>query len=147
MYLSGSKWNTRKKRRRANPWRVLLLVALVGGAIYVERTIVPGVPPLFIPTATPTRSPASYVLEAESLFQSGKLEQAEATYREAIAVAPEDEIIYSDLARLQVLAGDYVVVATYFATAADFGIAPALLGESNQVTVSGTGAAGAEIVL
>ena len=71
MYLSGSKWNTRKKRRRANPWRVLLLVALVAGAVYVERAIVPSVPPLFIPTATPTRSPASYVLEAESLFQSG----------------------------------------------------------------------------
>jgi tetratricopeptide (TPR) repeat protein len=107
MYLSGSKWNMRKKRRRANPWRVLLLLALLAGAIYVERMIVPSVPPLFIPTVTPTRSPASYVLEAESLFQSGKLEQAEQSYREAIAVSPEDPVIYSDLARLQVLAGDY----------------------------------------
>ncbi len=107
MYLSGSKWNTRKKRRRANPWRVLLLLALVAAAIYVERTIVPTVPPLFILTATPTRSPASFVLEAESLFQSGKLEQAQESYREAIQVSPEDPVIYTDLARLQVIDGDY----------------------------------------
>lgn len=112
MYLSGSKWNTRKKRRRANPWRVLLLLSLIAAAVYVERTIVPALPPLFISTLTPTRSPASYVLEAESLFQSGKLEQAEASYREAIAVSPEDPLIYTNLARLQVFAGNYVGAET-----------------------------------
>ena len=107
MYLSGSKWNARKKRKHANPWRVLLLLALVAGAVYVERMIVPSVPPLFIPTPTPTRSPASYVLEAESLFQSGKMDQAEQSYLEAVGVSPEDASIYADLARLQVLAGKY----------------------------------------
>ena len=35
MYLSGSKWNTRKKRRRIHPLRVGLLVLLVAAAVYV----------------------------------------------------------------------------------------------------------------
>src|SRR3972149_287594 len=31
MYLSGSKWNMRKRRRRSNPWLALALVALLIG--------------------------------------------------------------------------------------------------------------------
>jgi hypothetical protein len=66
MYLSGSKWNVRRKRPRLNLWRILALVALIGVGVYVERFLVPTVPPLFVPTATPTRSPATFALEAES---------------------------------------------------------------------------------
>ena len=107
MYLSGSKWNMRKKRRRTNPWRILLLLALIAGGIYLWRFYVPTVPPLFIPTPTATRSPASYVLEAESLFQSGKLEQAETSYLEAVEVDPREPDHYIQLARVRMFAGDY----------------------------------------
>ena len=107
MYLSGSKWSMRKKRRKpSNPLRILILLLLIGGAVYLERVIVPTVPPLFVPTATPTRSPASILLEAESLYEAGQLEQAESAYQEAIAVSPDQVNFYLDLAHLQALRGD-----------------------------------------
>ncbi len=107
MYLSGSKWNMRKKRRRANPWRVMFLLLLIVAAVYLERVIVPSVPPLFIETPTPTRSPATFVVQAESLFQAGKLEQAEAAYHQAIAADPTQAAIYVALARVLVFDGKY----------------------------------------
>jgi len=107
MYLSGSKWSMRKKRRRPpNPWRILALVVLIGGAVYFERAIVPSVPPLFVPTATPTRSSAAVLLEAQSLFQAGKLAQAETAYEEAISVDPKQVNNYIDLSRIQALSGE-----------------------------------------
>src|SRR3990172_8538643 len=102
MYLSGSKWNTRKRRRRSNPWRVLGLLLLIGALLYLNSFILPAAPPLFISTAIPTRSPASLVLEGESLFQAGKLAQAEAAYREAIAIDPQNPDYFAELARIQV---------------------------------------------
>jgi tetratricopeptide (TPR) repeat protein len=107
MYLSGSKWNMRKKRRRSNPWRVLLLLILIAAAIYVERFVVPTIPTPFIPTPTPTRSPASFILEAETLFQAGKLAQAEEAYQKAIEVDPMEAVNFVNLARVQVFASKY----------------------------------------
>jgi len=107
MYLSGSKWNMRKKRRKSNPWRVLLLLTLIAAAIYVERFVVPTIPTPFVPTPTPTRSPASFLLEAETLFQAGKLAQAEDAYRKAIEVNPLEANNFVSLARVQVFASKY----------------------------------------
>jgi tetratricopeptide (TPR) repeat protein len=106
MYLSGSRWHVKKKRRRTNPWRILLLLALIAGVVYVERVIVPTVPPLFVPTPTPTQSPALFVLEAQSLFQAGKLEQAQQAYYRAIEIDPQTADYYVELARTQVFAGN-----------------------------------------
>jgi tetratricopeptide (TPR) repeat protein len=108
MYLSGSKWNMRKKRRRSNPFRVLILILLIAAAIYFERVIVPTIPPPFVPTPVPTRSPASFVLEADSLFEAGKLVQAESAYYEAIEADPLDPEFYITLARIQVFSGKYI---------------------------------------
>ena len=107
MYLSGSKWNTRKRKRGPNPWRVLILIALIGGLLYINRFVLPQTPPLFVSTPTPTRSPATLVLEAESLFQAGKLSQAEDSYRQAIAIDPQEVSYHIELARVQVFAGKY----------------------------------------
>ncbi len=107
MYLSGSKWNLRKKRRRSNPWRVILLLCLLAAAVYFWQAYIPETPPLFIPTPTPTRSPASYVLEAENLFRAGKLQQAEEAYLEAIAAAPREPAYHIELARVRMFAGKY----------------------------------------
>ncbi len=112
MYLSGSKWNVRKRRKPFHLGRVLLLLALIGGFIYVERALVPGVPPLFVPTPTPTRSPATYALEAESFFQTGRLAQATESYQNAIEASPQDPALYVALARVQVFAGDPVSAET-----------------------------------
>ena len=70
MYLRGSKWNmTRKRRKRSNPLRVFILVVLIAAMIYVNRVVIPNTPPLFVPTPTPTRSPESFVNQAESLYR------------------------------------------------------------------------------
>jgi hypothetical protein len=58
----------RKRRRPSSPWRILLLVILIGTGMYVNQVVVPATPPLFIPTATPTRSPESFINEAEALY-------------------------------------------------------------------------------
>lgn len=108
MYLSGSKWNMRKKRRRSNPFRVLMLVLLIAAVIYFERFIVPTIPPPFVPTPVPTRSAASFVLEAESLFEAGKLAQAESAYYEAIEANPLEPAFYINLARIQVFSNKYM---------------------------------------
>ncbi|NIS80454.1 MAG: tetratricopeptide repeat protein [Anaerolineales bacterium] len=97
----------RKRRRRSNPWRVLLLLILIAAAVYVWQIYVPTAQPLFVPTPTPTRSPASFVLEAESFFQAGKLALAEVAYQEAITVDPREISYYINLARVRVFAGDY----------------------------------------
>ncbi len=104
MYLSGSKWNVRRKRPGLKIGRILLLVLLIAGAVYIERFLVPMVPPLFVPTPTPTRSPATFALEAESFFQAGKLGQAEESYRQAIEANPQDADLYVALARVLVFA-------------------------------------------
>jgi tetratricopeptide (TPR) repeat protein len=134
MYLSGSKWHMRKKRRRSNPWRVLLLLLLVLAVVYVWRIYVPTAQPLFVPTLTPTRSPASFALEAESLFLAGKLTQAELSYQEAIAVNPREVAYYIDLARVRVFAGEYadaeVAARDALIVAPDSALAHAVLGWS-----------------
>lgn len=107
MYLSGSKWNLRKKRRRSRPLRVIGLLIVIAGLVYFWQTYVPAATPLFIPTPTPTRSPASYVLEAETLFEAGKLAQAEESYLEAIQADPKDPELYIQLARVRMFEGRY----------------------------------------
>lgn len=132
MYLSGSKWNTRKRRRRSNPGRILFLLLLIAGVIYVERVVVPQTPPLFVVTPIPTRSPANIILEADSLFQAGKLAQAEQAYQEAIFIDPQEADYYTELARIQVFAGKYSEAVTNASNAIlldpDYAIANAVLG-------------------
>jgi tetratricopeptide (TPR) repeat protein len=107
MYLSGSKWNTKKRRQRSRPWRILALLILIAGAVYIWQFFIPSTPPLFIPTPTPTRSPASFVLEAESLFEAGRLAQAELAYIEAIKADPREPLHYVELARVRMFMGNY----------------------------------------
>jgi len=76
MYLKGSKWSMNRRRKRINWFRVVLLLLLIAAGIYLDRVIIPAVPQPFVPTATPTRDPESYVAEADVLFQEGKLVQA-----------------------------------------------------------------------
>ena len=108
MYLRGSKWNmTRKRRKRSNPWRILVLVGLIAGMIYVNQVVIPNTPPLFMPTPTPTRSPESFVNQAQDLYRDGKLSQAIDAYEDAILSDPENASNYVELSRLQILTGRY----------------------------------------
>jgi tetratricopeptide (TPR) repeat protein len=108
MYLKGSKWHLKKKTpRRPNPWRVILLLILIGAALYVNQVVVPATPPLFIPTPTPTRDPESFISEADAMFDSAKYSQAITAYEEAIQVNPDNPSIYLSMARAQIYIGRY----------------------------------------
>ena len=96
-----------RRRRRANPFRLVVLVLLVGAALYVNQVVVPATPPLFIPTPTPTRSPDSFISEALSFAAEGKYRQAVEAYRKAIQADPRNINTYIEAARLQVFSGDY----------------------------------------
>ncbi len=107
MYLRGNRWNmTKRPRRRSSLWRILLLVGLIGFFLYINQVVVPATPPLFIPTPTPTRSPESFLNEAEQYYDEGKLQQAMSAYQQAIIADPNNPAIYVALARVQAFAGE-----------------------------------------
>ena len=96
-----------RKKKRGNPLRIAVLVALVGAAIYFNQFIIPTTPPLFIATPTPTRAPESYLSDATGLASKGKYSQAVTAYQQAIASDPKNVNTYIELARLEVLYGDF----------------------------------------
>jgi tetratricopeptide (TPR) repeat protein len=112
MYLKGSKWSMNRRRRRPNWFRISILLILIAAGIYLDRVIIPTVPQPFVPTATPTRDPESYAVEAEALFEEGKLVQAIDTYTDAIQARPDDPTLFISRARAQIYAGQYVEAQT-----------------------------------
>lgn len=98
---------SRKSSRRPNPFRLIVLFLLVGAFIYVDRFVVPTIPPLFVPTPTATRPPESYVTNAEELVKEGKLSQAIQAYKDAVLVDPKNPSSWISLARLQIYTNDY----------------------------------------
>ena len=101
-----------RRTRRVSPGRILLLLALIAGAFYVNQVVVPVTQPFFIPTATPTRSPESFVNQAQQYYQEGKLKLAMDAYKEAINADPVNPSNYVILARLQVFNGEYAAAVT-----------------------------------
>ena len=112
MYLKGSKWSMNRRRKRPNWFRIIILLLLIAAGIYLDREIIPSVPQPFVPTATPTRDPESYVLEAETLFNEGKLVQSIDTYTGAIQHQPDDPTLFIARARAQIYAGQYIDAQT-----------------------------------
>ncbi len=98
---------TRRRYRPKNWFAIGLLVILVLIGLYVDSYIVPNIPSPFIPTPTATRSPESFVTEAQAFFQDGKLLQAIDKYKEALRSDPQDDSIYVSLAQAQVFVGLY----------------------------------------
>lgn len=108
MYLRRKpKWSMTRKRRKVNWFMVTVLVILISMGAYVDRVIVPTIPPPFVATPTATRSPESYVAEAEAFFNTGKLLDAIAFYQQAIRANPNDDVVYTAMGRVQVFAGLY----------------------------------------
>lgn len=96
-----------RRTHRPSLWRIAVLVALIGVALYVNQVVVPATPPLFVPTPTPTRSPESFVNQAQEYYQAGKLAQASEAYKQAIVSDPANPSNYIALARLQVFLREY----------------------------------------
>ena len=98
---------TRRRRRPSNPLWVITLLGLIAAAWYFNKAVVPTLPAMFEPTPTATRSPESFVNEAENLYKSGKLKQAIDQYKQAILANPKNPAIYIAMARVMVFNGQY----------------------------------------
>jgi len=108
MYLPrSSKWSMTRRRRRPNffGWALFGLVVLFG--YYLNQVYLPSRPNPFDATPTVTRSPESFVTEAEELFKEGKLLPSIEAYQSAINSSPQNPALYIALARIQVWAGQY----------------------------------------
>lgn len=96
-----------RRRKPIHPFRILVLLILIAGAVYFNKIVVPTIPAPFTASPTPTRAPESYLTEAEGLFNDGKLLQAISVYKQAITAQPTNPATYIALARVQIYAGQY----------------------------------------
>ncbi|HEX2980187.1 MAG TPA: tetratricopeptide repeat protein [Anaerolineaceae bacterium] len=110
MFLTGRQPHFRKQKHHSNIYRVMALTALIVAGLVVFRDYKRGeVKPLFSPTATPTRTFVSYEQEGDTYFEIGKLDCAPETpdacaigaYKNAVAIDPNNAVIYTRLARIQ----------------------------------------------
>ena len=97
--------NRRRKRPNYFGWTIFGLVVLFG--YFFNQVYLPSQPNPFEATPTVTRSPESFVTEAEALYTEGKLPQAIDAYKSAINASPENPLLYISIARAQVFAGQY----------------------------------------
>ena len=113
MYL-----DSRKPKRRDSPWRVLTLVVLVIGGLYVLREQLTGATWTrpFHPPPTPTRSAESYFDEGDALYAEGLLDEAIVAYERAFQADPSDNVALFRLARLLVVRGRTAQVLEEYGT-------------------------------
>ncbi len=87
---------------------------------------------MFIPTPTATRSPDSFLVDARSFIEEGKYPQAVAAYDQAIQADPRNINTYVEVARQQILYGDYEAALDNIANAlllnSNYSLAHALQG-------------------
>ena len=100
------------KSKRSNPFRILILLVILGVIIYANQVYVPTIPNLFLSTSTPTRPPESYVTDAQNLENEGKLTMAITAYKQAIEVDPKNPANYLALCRLYIYEGQYTDAVT-----------------------------------
>ncbi len=105
---TGKEFNLHPPKPRSNPYRILLLAVLILGAIWLLLSVNRGaIQSPFMPTPTPTRSPNSYLLEAQAYFNAGKLDDpasdldAIGAYQLALQVDPQNALVWAELARIQ----------------------------------------------
>ena len=102
MYLSGREPTFRSPRSRSNLYRMMLWAVLIVFVLVVLREYDKGeVKPLFMATATPTRTTNSYALEGETHFNAGDLEKAIVAYQAATRLDPKNASLWAELARIQ----------------------------------------------
>jgi len=88
--------------RGINLGRILVLVALIGGGLFLLQMRESGqVKPLFLPTPTATRTVKSYEEEATARVSAGNLPGAIEAYTKALEVNPDNATLWAELARIQ----------------------------------------------
>ena len=102
MQLKGDRLPFGSSGGGSRPWRVVALLAFIGGGILLTRLVEAGrVEPLFLPTPTPTRTAFSHQEEAEAHFAAGNLDRSIEAFRQAVRLQPEDAELWAELARAQ----------------------------------------------
>ncbi|MFW5714110.1 MAG: tetratricopeptide repeat protein [Brevefilum sp.] len=102
MYLQGKEPTFGKKRNKANPYVIMVLLVLIVFFATLLTGIVNGeVEPMFMPTPTPTRTTDSFVVEGRTHFAAGNLDEAISAFKKATEMDPDDALLYTELARIQ----------------------------------------------
>jgi len=103
MYITDSRKRQKARRRK----RVFVTLALLGLVIFLVYRQDPSwmINP-FEPTPTPTTSPAVYLLNAELAASEGRLADAIDSYKQYLALVPDDAAIWAAVARWQIWQGD-----------------------------------------
>ncbi|HTP07955.1 MAG TPA: tetratricopeptide repeat protein [Anaerolineae bacterium] len=106
--------NYDRYRRRSSPRRILLLLILVGIGVFLianqnelRQQVIPP------PTPTATRTAKSYIVEAESLAQTGNLKEAASAYIQATSLEPDNVDVLTTLARIMALTNSTAEAVTW----------------------------------
>jgi tetratricopeptide (TPR) repeat protein len=103
MYLNGKEPSFRNTRKKSNPFKVMMLLVLITFFFTILTGLAKGdVQPLFLPTATPTRTINSFFAEGETHFAAGNLDAAIAAFQKAAEMDGENQQALIELARIQV---------------------------------------------
>lgn len=107
MQIKGRRWNMRQPKRRSSPLKYLILLGIIAFLVYINISVEPLSPTLFLASPTPTISPEMFIAEAEQLANEGKFSQAILAYNKAVIADPQNPANYIALARLNIYSGDY----------------------------------------
>ncbi len=106
--LRGDRVSFGSQSPQSNPYRMMIWAGLIVVGVWLLLRVQEGsVPTLFQPTPTPTRTVSSYLQEARSLFDAGKLisgpddTDALEAYEEARRLSPDDAKLLAEIARVQ----------------------------------------------
>ena len=98
------------RKPQPNIYRMFLWVIMLLGGVWILQQISRGdIKPLFQATPTPTRSPASLILEGEAFFSAGNVDAAIRAYRAAVDVNPGDAQTWAKLARIQTYSSAFLI--------------------------------------
>jgi tetratricopeptide (TPR) repeat protein len=107
MQIKGRRWNMRQPRRRSSLVKYVFLLGMIAFLVYVNVTVEPLAPTLFVATPTATISPEMFIAQAEQLANEGKYNLAIQAYNKAVSADPQNSGNYLALARLNIYNGEY----------------------------------------
>ena len=111
MYIPEQKPLFRKSRHQSNPYRVAVMVGIVLVMLMILRNLSLGsITPMFMATATPTRTLASFAEEGETYFVAGDLDKAIEAYKQAVALDPTNADLQAELVRIMVYSSTLITV-------------------------------------
>lgn len=98
----SSRRNLFYRKQGPNIYRLFFLIVMILGGVWLIRKVDQGeVKPLFLPTALPTRTSDSFVMEGDAHFTAGDMDAAILAYQEAVQVDANNAEVWSKLARIQ----------------------------------------------